>query len=219
LENKSKEIESFDEFDSLNDSDFQVLNEEPVDIKELIKTPIIEESRAMTSLTFKDFPRTVQYKILSQSAITLLINVIFILISIFLQFRIELFLILFVLDLFLIGNIQYIYNSFKYIDCKLFEGFVVNIEFKGIPGTSSSYKSITLCDENSEKFITFDYYGKAKVGMGFPALLYMNKHQEIIMKNDMPYIKNILAVTFGSNKDVVELENNSVVDVEDYFGE
>jgi hypothetical protein len=219
LENKLNESDLFNEFDSLDDSDFQISNDEAKDIIETIEVPMIEETRAMTSLTFKDFPRTVQYKILSQSAITLLINVIFILLSIFIQFRIELLIILFILDLFLIGNIKYIYDSFKYIDCKLFEGFVVNIEFKGLPGTSGSYKSITLCDENSEKFITFDYYGKAKIGMGFPALLYMNKYQEITMKNDMPYIKNILAVTFGSNKDIEELESNSKIDVEDYFGE
>ena len=184
-----------------------------------MKIPIIEETEYMTSLTFKDFPRTVQYKIFYQSAITALINIIFILLCIFIEFRIELLLILFVLDLFLIGNIQYIYNSFKFIKCKIFEGYIVNIEHKGIPGTSGSYKSITICDEDSEKFITFDYYGKAKIGMGFPTTLYLNKHEEIVIKNDMPYVKNTLAVTFGSSKDLEEFEENEKVEVDDYFNE
>ena len=84
-------------------------------------------------------------------------------------------------------------------------------DIKGIPGTSSSYKRIVMCNEDESIFLSFDYRGKSKICHGFPLSVYLSRNEQVKLVDDTPYIENILGVTFGERKeklDIFETERN-----------
>lgn len=199
------------------EEDFVLLSEEEIVKKDSLKPETIFEERVMSTVSFKEFPNTIRNKILYQLAITIAINILIILVMIIFAFKIEILLILIVLDFILIGNIKYIYDKISYIDCIVFKGYVINIDLKGIIGTNSRYKRITMCDDAADKILSFDYYGKGKIGEGYPVTLYIAKDEEVKIKEDIPYVSNILAVSFSEEMFKNNDDNSEKINIENYL--
>lgn len=198
---------------NISDDDFELASEieEAEEVKEDIITLKVER------LSFKDFPYIIKTKILSKLGICLFINLILILSIIFIAFEIKIFIVLGFIDFYMIMDMLYYYNTMKYMQCRIFEGYVVNVDNLGIPGTSNRRKRITVGELNSDKVISFDYFGKTKVGVGFPVVLYLNKNTAVELKDDIPYINNILAVSFKSLNDDAAFEKNADMKIDEFL--
>lgn len=205
---------------NIEEDDFQVV-EDTGEVDEeyfkLLNPEVVFSEMDYTILKFSQFPAPIKRKIIYQSALAGFINLIFLLIIIIFSFQIELLVVIAFVDLLLISNIHYLYNTLHNVNCRIFDGYVLNYEDKGVPGTSSRYKRVTICDEKSEKFIMFDYYGKGKMEKAYPVTLYLSKNAEVVMKDDMPYVKNILAVTFGVTKETESIGTEESMNIEEYL--
>lgn len=201
--------------DNYNPDEFEEIDEESL-IKEKEKQEHLKEEpnvvyveREVTSLSFKNFPDVIRKKILYSTGITAVINVILLGVLILFTFNVYVLFILIALDFVSFGNIYYQYTVTKNIDFRIFDGFIVSVENKGIIGTSSTYKRIIMCNEDESKFLSFDYKGKAKVNNGFPVSIYIPRNEEVKIVNELPYVENVLAVTFGERKNDLDINNGS----------
>lgn len=201
--------------DNYNPDEFEEINEESL-IKEKEEQEYLKEEpnvvyveREITSLSFKNFPDVIRKKILYSIGITAVINIILLGVLILFTFNVYVLFILIALDFISFGNIYYQYTVTKNINFRIFDGFIVSVENKGIVGTSSTYKRIIMCNEDESKFLSFDYKGKAKVNNGFPVSIYIPRNEEVKIVNELPYIENVLAVTFGERKNDLDINNDS----------
>lgn len=195
-----------------------VLVEYVEDKEEPEEPEVVYIEKEQTEIPFKAFPSVVKKRLMTSTAITAFLNVTFILIFIMVYFSMELLVILLFCDAMLLTDIYYRYYTVKYLQCYCFQGYVVSAEFKGIPGSSTAKKEIVVCNKEETKFLTFNYYGKSKIEKGFPASIYLAKNEQVVMKNDMPYVENIIGATFGMKGNDEQLfDDNEIVNVEDFF--
>ena len=198
---------------SINDDDFELAPtiEEEVAEEEEIITLNVER------LNFKDFPYIIKSKILYKALLFLIINLIIVLTTIFIAFEIEIIFILGLIDFYMVTDILFYYNTMKYMQCRIFEGYVIGIDNIGLPGTSDRRKKITIGETDSDKVVSFEYFGKSKVGIGFPVVLYLNKNAAVELKDDIPHISNILAVSFKSLSDDEAFEQKSEMKISEFL--
>ncbi len=197
---------------SINDDDFELAPIiEEVAEEEVVITLNVER------LNFKDFPYIIKSKILYKALIFLIINLIIVLTTIFIAFKIEVIFVLGVIDFYMVTDILFYYNTMKYMQCRIFEGYVIGVDNIGLPGTSDRRKKITIGETDSDKIVSFEYFGKSKVGIGFPVVLYLNKNAQVELKDDIPHINNILAVSFKSLNDDAAFEQKSEMKISDFL--
>lgn len=197
---------------SINDDDFELA---PTIEEEVAEEEIITLN--VERLNFKDFPYIIKSKILYKALLFLIINLIIVLTAIFIAFKIEIVFILGIIDFYMITDILFYYNTMKYMQCRIFEGYVIGVDNIGLPGTSDRRKKITIGETNSDKVVSFEYFGKSKVGIGFPVVLYLNKNASVELKDDIPHISNILAVSFKSLNDDAAFEQKSEMKISDFL--
>lgn len=197
--NNSEKIENiFIEKDYLEESD------------EVIYVDLGDED---TTLPFSFFPKSIKDKIIKESLLLLLINIICIGLLIMAGFYIEIFIFLITIDAILGYNIAVLYLSTKSNDFICYNGYISNIETHGFIKNDKTY-DITILSTDETKILTvlgFTSPNNKSFNIGDPITIYIDSSEPVKLGENGPYIEHYIDAVFAIvDKPIYDGTNNDV---------